>query len=78
MTIQDIIRAKRDARPLDAAQIDQVVAALADRSIAIEHAAALAMAIYLNGMDARETAALTRAMARSGAVLDWDLPGPTR
>ncbi|WP_136161783.1 thymidine phosphorylase [Sphingomonas flavalba] len=77
--MQDIIRAKRDGRALDREQIDAVVVALADRSIALEHAAALAMAIYLNGMDARETAALTGAMARSGTVIDWraeGLPGP--
>lgn len=79
MNIQDIIRAKRDARALSDAQIGAVVAALADRSIAVEHAAALAMAIYLNGMDARETGALTLAMARSGTMIDWRaeaLPGP--
>ena len=77
--MQDIIRAKRDARALDSDQIEAMVAALADRSIAVEHAAALAMAIYLNGMDAGETAALTLAMARSGTVVDWraeGLPGP--
>ena len=79
VNIQDIVRAKRDGEPLSDAQIGAMVAALADRSMAVEHAAALAMAIYLNGMDARETAALTLAMARSGAVIDWraeDLPGP--
>ena len=35
------------------------------------------MAILLRGMNAEETADLTRAMVRSGERLDWsDLPGP--
>ncbi len=64
---------------LDDDAIAGVVAGLADGTLPREQVAALAMAIYLNGMDARETAALTTAMARSGTVLDWadaHLPGP--
>ena len=41
--------------------------------------AAFAMAVYFRGMTWEECAALTRAMARSGAVLDWSgerLGGP--
>jgi len=79
MSFTDIIRAKRDGAALDAGQIGQFVAGLADGSLPAEQAAALAMAILLNGMDFAETAALTAAMTRSGAIVDWsaqDLPGP--
>ena len=41
--------------------------------------AAFAMAVYFRGMTREECAALTRAMTRSGSVLDWsraDLGGP--
>ena len=55
-----------------------MVCRLADGSLPREQAAALAMAIFLNDMDARETAALTAAMARSGTMIDWTgrLSGP--
>lgn len=79
MGFTDIIRTKRDGGVLDEAAIATFVARLADGSLPAEQAAALAMAILLRGMDARETAGLTRAMARSGTMLDWagaDLPGP--
>ena len=37
--------------------------------------AAFAMAVYFRGMTWEESAALTRAMARSGTVLDWSAEG---
>ena len=75
----EVIRAKRDGHALDAAQIDDFVRGLVDRSWSEGQAAALAMAILLRGMARDETAALTRAMAHSGTVLDWSrakLAGP--
>ncbi|MBB5685560.1 thymidine phosphorylase [Sphingobium boeckii] len=72
---QDMIRRKRDGEALSTAQIAAFTAGLADRSIPVEQAAALAMAIYLNGMDHAETAALTRAFAQSGRVIDWSEAG---
>ncbi|TZG27539.1 thymidine phosphorylase [Sphingomonas montanisoli] len=76
--ITDIIRRKRDGHALTADEIGLVVRRLADGSLPREQAAALAMAIFLNDMDARETAALTAAMARSGTMIDWTgrLDGP--
>ncbi len=79
MLPQEIIRAKRDGRTLDAAQIDAFVRGLVDKSWSEGQCAALAMAIVLKGMVRDETVALTRAMTRSGAVLDWretGLAGP--
>ena len=79
MLVTDIIRTKRDGGTLSADAIDAFVAGLADESIPAEQVSALAMAMFLNGMDPAEAAQLTLAMARSGTVLDWSdagLDGP--
>jgi len=79
MLFQDIIRKKRDGQPLAQAEIERFVAGLADGSLPAEQVSALAMAIFLRSMTVEETGALTAAMARSGAVLDWSdegLDGP--
>ncbi len=73
----DIIRAKRDGRALSAGEIEFFVRGAASGGIADAPVAAFLMAVYLNGMDAAETAALTSAITRSGVVLDLrDVPGP--
>ena len=84
MLAQEVIRHKRDGRALDSAQIDAFVRGLVDSpqgpaSWSESQAAAMAMAIYLNGMSDAETIALTHAMTHSGDVLSWagaNLPGP--
>jgi len=79
MLAQEIIRCKRDGHALDRAQIDAFVRGLVDASWSEAQAAAMAMALFLKGMSAAETVALTHAMTRSGEVLDWAaaaLPGP--
>ncbi len=79
MLPQEAIRAKRDGQSLDAATIRELVAGIGDGGLGDAQVGALAMAIYLKGMDAAETVALTEAVRDSGAVLDWsglDLPGP--
>jgi len=74
---QEIIKQKRNGGVLNEAAIAQFVAGLTDQSFSEGQIAALAMAIYLNGMQTEETVALTRSMRDSGAVLNWqDLPGP--
>jgi thymidine phosphorylase len=75
----EVIRTKRLGQALSEAQIESFVRGLVDRSWSDSQAAALAMAICLRGMARAETVALTGAMTRSGAVLDWSrdaLPGP--
>ena len=67
MAILEIIRAKRDGKALSQSEIARFVRELADAKCPPEQAAALAMAIYLNGMNFDETAMLTKAMAASGA-----------
>jgi len=71
MLAQDVIRAKRDGHALDAAQIAAFVGGLVTGDWSEGQAAALAMAICLNGMTRAEVVALTRAMTDSGARLDW-------
>jgi thymidine phosphorylase len=75
---QEIIKLKRNGGQLPEAAIQQFVTGLTDNSFSEGQTAALAMAIYLNGMATEETVALTRAMRDSGAVLNWQgkLNGP--
>lgn len=75
---QEIIKLKRNGGQLPEAAIQQFVTGLTDNSFSEGQTAALAMAIYLNGMATEETVALTRAMRDSGAVLNWHgkLNGP--
>jgi len=75
---QEIIKLKRNGGQLPEAAIQQFVTGLTDNSFSEGQTAALAMAIYLNGMATDETVALTRAMRDSGAVLNWQgkLNGP--
>ena len=74
---QEIIRKKRDGRALSAGEIAEFIEGLTSGQITEGQAAALAMAVFFNGMDREETVALTRAMAGSGIKLDWrDLEGP--
>jgi thymidine phosphorylase len=66
----DIIRTKRDGDRLTDEQIDWVVDAYTRGIVAEEQMAALAMAIFCNGMDSAETARWTWAMIESGDRLD--------
>ncbi len=72
-----VISAKRDGAILDAGDIQAFVRGIADGSVGDAQIGALAMAIYLNGMNEAEQAALTLAMRDSGSVLHWGgLSGP--
>jgi thymidine phosphorylase len=73
----DVIRAKRDGGRLSDEQIDWVVDAYTRGEVADEQMSALAMAIFLNGMTAAETARWTRAMIDSGERLSWPAGRPT-
>lgn len=70
MHILDIIRKKRDRRPLNRDEIVWFVEAYTNGDIPDYQAAALLMAIAINGMDDGETTDLTMAMAASGEQLD--------
>lgn len=70
MRIIDLIEKKRDGKTLSTAEIDWFIQAYTADEVPDYQAAALAMAIYIRGMDRRETVDLTLAMARSGDELD--------
>ena len=78
MIPQEIIKTKRNGGNLSQAEIQQFVRGLTDDSFSEGQVAALAMAIYLNGMTVDEIVALTLAMRDSGTVFNWQgkLNGP--
>ena len=77
MLAQEIIRTKRDGRRLNDPQIQHFVQGLVDGSWSDGQVAAMAMAVFLRGMDPDECVTLTRAMTHSGRVMAWPhMPGP--
>ena len=70
MNILEIIAKKRDKQKLNKEEIEYFIQNYTNGNIPDYQAAALAMAIYLNGMDEEETTNLTLAMAHSGDILD--------
>ncbi len=70
MNIIDIIAKKRDSKELETDEINYFIAEYTKNRIEDYQAAALIMAIYINGMTYRETKDLTMAMANSGDILD--------
>ena len=70
MLPQWIIEKKRDGAELAPEEIRDFINGYTAGSIPDYQMSALAMAIYFNGMTARETADLTRAMMESGKVID--------
>ncbi|WP_336160513.1 thymidine phosphorylase [Amycolatopsis sp. VC5-11] len=76
-TAVDVIGTKRDGGRLSDEQIDWVVDAYTRGAVAEEQMAALAMAIFLRGMDDGEIARWTGAMIDSGSRLSLDVARPT-
>ncbi len=70
MNIQEIIAKKRDKLELNKEEIEYFITNYTNGSIADYQAAALVMAIYINGMSDEETTNLTLAMANSGDILN--------
>jgi len=76
---QEIIRKKRDGKPLSEEEIRFFINGVRDNSVSEGQIAALAMTIYFNDMTMPERVALTLAMRDSGTVLNWkslNLNGP--
>jgi thymidine phosphorylase len=76
MLPQEIVRAKRDGRPLTGEQVGDFIRGLTNGTISEGQVAAFAMAVFFRGMSRDEVVGLTLAMRDSGTVLSWDLPGP--
>lgn len=70
MNILEIIERKRDKKELTKEEIEYFIKGYVNEEIADYQAAALVMAIYLNGMTKEETTNITLAMANSGEILD--------
>ena len=75
LTPASIIACKRDGLELTDDQISAFVDGFSRGKMPDYQMSALAMAIYLQGMSAAETAALTRQMLASGKTLHWSSTG---
>jgi pyrimidine-nucleoside phosphorylase len=76
MRAVDILRKKRDGHALEPGEIEAFVRGVTARQWPDYQTSALLMAIVLRGMNAEETAFLTRAMVDSGSRVDLsELPG---
>jgi pyrimidine-nucleoside phosphorylase len=73
-----LIAKKRDAEPLSDAEIGWLIDAYAGDRVPDYQMAAFLMAVYLRGMSAEETAALTECLLRSGVILSWEPGGVVR
>ncbi|TDF99282.1 pyrimidine-nucleoside phosphorylase [Paenibacillus piri] len=76
MRTVDIIQKKRDGKLLSTEEIEFLIEGYCSGEIPDYQMSAWAMAVYFNGMSAKETADLTMAMARSGDQADLtSIPG---
>ena len=66
----DFIEEKRDGKEQSASRIKKFIEDYTQGRVVDYQAAAWLMAVYLKGMNERETAALTEAMRNSGEVAD--------
>lgn len=77
MSYVDLILKKRNGQALDEEEIKDFVSGVKEGTMADYQITALLMAIYFQGLNRKELANLTSAMAQSGASLSFpDLPGP--
>lgn len=76
MRIVDIIEKKRDGNELSSEEISFFIKGYCGGSVTDYQASALLMAIYIRGLNERETADLTEMMANSGDMVDLsEIPG---
>ena len=69
-TVEEIIEVKRDGGRHDRGEIERLVSTFVAGETPDYQMSAWMMAALLNGLDARETVDLTRAMAQSGRMVD--------
>ena len=70
MSVENIIRRKRDGYELSRTELQKLVEGISNNEIPDYQIAAWAMAVYFQSMNTRETTDLTLAMANSGEVMD--------
>lgn len=70
MRAYDIIAKKRDGGELSREEIEYIIRGFTQDQVPDYQMSALAMAIFIRGMNARETADLTMAMVHSGETVD--------
>lgn len=70
MNVQDIIQKKRDAHELSDEEIEFLIKGISEGSVPDYQVSAWAMAVYFQGMTARETRSLALSMAYSGETMD--------
>lgn len=70
MRMYDIIEKKRDGGELSKEEINFFINGYCNENIPDYQAAALLMAVFLNGMSEKETSLLTEAMSKSGDIID--------
>lgn len=75
MNILEIIAKKRDKKELSKEEIEYFVKEYTNENITDYQAAALVMAIYINGMTDEEITNITLSMAYSGEILDLSMFG---
>lgn len=73
---QEIVRLKREGGTLRTEDIAAFIEGVTSGRISDGPVAAFCMAVLWRGLNVDERTALTLAMARSGTVLQWDVPGP--
>ncbi len=79
MLPQELIRIKRDNGRLSRTEIDEFITGITNKTIGESQIAAMAMAVFLNGLNDEERVDMTMSMAHSGITLDWaeeNLAGP--
>ena len=70
MRMYDIIEKKRDGEELNKEEINFFINEYCNENIPDYQVSALLMAIFLKGMNEKETSLLTEAMANSGDIVD--------
>lgn len=76
---QEIIKNKRDGKVLSQDEINYFIQGIANNTVSEGQIAAFAMAVFFQGMNAKERIDFTQSMVKSGDVMDWsdmNLNGP--
>ncbi len=77
MNVVELIRKKRNGKPLSDDEIEFLISSYSKNKIPDYQFSALLMAMFLRGMNKRETASLTEAMLYSGKVINLSsIKGP--